>query len=245
MSMKRNAVIRTLTLIGALAMCLMSFGCKPEDEITPAPTAKPEAPDVIVTNQQLPQEHFIEVNGYGEVFTAPDFATVIIGVQSVSETAEEATTLCEELTRDVRQLALQQDVKYTDISIKGITLGTKLRENDGAIVGYVATDTITIVVWKVPSVNTLLSSIIDAGITESYSVTYSLTDASAAYQRALIDAMADALTKAQTVAEAGDVTIGKVIGVTELPTGDELVGVAFESSSIAVSAHVAVQYLIP
>jgi len=93
-------------------------------------------------------------------------------------------------------------------------------------------------------VNAILSPIIDARITESYEVTYSLLDASAAYTSALEAAMADAKEKADAIAAAGGVTVGAILAVSETPIESELAGVAFKSSSIAVNASITVTYQI-
>ncbi len=239
--MKRNAAA---CLIAVLLVGIVCAGCKAEDDITPAPTAKPDQASVVVNNEQLPQEHVIEVCGYGEVIAKPDFSTITIGVQGKSETAEEATQLCETAAQSVCDLATGQGALTKNITTAGVTLSTTQRESDGMITGYVAADTITVVVNDVEKVNAILSAIIDAGITESYEVTYSLSDASSAYQEALSAAMAAAQEKAAAIAVAGGVTLGAVVEVTETPSDAPLVGVAFESSAIAVSAEVTVRYLI-
>ncbi|MPM51976.1 hypothetical protein SDC9_98729 [bioreactor metagenome] len=92
--------------------------------------------------------------------------------------------------------------------------------------------------------NAILSPIIDARITESYEVTYSLLDASAAYSSALAAAMADAQEKAAAIAAAGGVILGGILSVSESPIESQLAGVAFKSSSIAVDAAVTVTYQI-
>lgn len=227
-----------LLLVAALA------GCKEEGDITPGPTAKPEQPTVIVNNEAVIAEHTISVNGYGEVIAAPDFSTITIVVVGSSETAEEAAAMCETLTQQVKDIATEQGVLPKSFSAAGVTLSTNQRESDGAITGYVARDTITITLNDVSKVNTVLSPIIDAGITESYEATYSLLDASAAYGGALAAAMQDAGEKAAAIAAAGGVTLGTVVSVLEAPVEDNLVGVAFKSSAIAVSANLTVTYSV-
>lgn len=244
--MKRNSFFRKTAALSVLAL-LLAFGCaacKAEGDITPAPTAQPDQPDVIVNNEIAPNEHTIEVTGSGKVIAAPDFSTITIVVQGSSETSEEAALKCEDLTSKVSEIAAEQGVLPKNLTTAGVTLSTHQRESDGAITGYVATDTITIITTDVSKVNAVLSPIIDAGITESYSATYSLTDASAAYDDALAAAMDDAYEKASAIAAAGGVAVTSIVSVVETPGEDQLVGVAFESSSIEVAAQVTVVYLI-
>ena len=235
-----RAVMALLSIVAVATLA----GCKEESDITPGPTAKPEQPTVIVNNLPEADAPVILVNGYGEVNAAPDFSTITVVVVGSSETAEEAATMCETLTQQVKDIALAQGVLPRNLSSAGVTLSTNTRESDGAITGYVARDTITITLDDVSKVNTVLSPIIDAGITESYEATYSLLDASAAYSGALAAAMQDAQEKAAAIAEAGGVTLGAILAVSETPVEDRLVGVAFKSSTIAVSANLAVTYAI-
>ncbi len=231
-------------LCAALVFAFGGLACKAEDDITPGPTAQPNEPDVIVNNEAAPVEHTIIVSGDGEVIAAPDFSTITIVVQGSSETSEEAALKCENLTAQVQEIAAAQGVLAKNLTTAGVTLSSHQRESDGAITGYVATDTITIITIDVSKVNAILSPIIDARITESYEVTYSLTDASSAYNEALAAAMADAYEKANAIANAGGVAIDTIVSVEETPGEDQLVGVAFESSAIAVNAKVTVTYLI-
>lgn len=240
-----RAFRRTAACLAAvLAGVALLSACKAEDDITPGPTAKPVQPDVIVNNELAPNEHTIEVTGFGLVIAVPDYSTITIIVQGSGTTSEEAAQKCEELVQSVLQTAGEQNVLQKDLTTAGATLSTQQRESDGAITGYVATDTITIHMDDVSRVNGVLSPIIDAGITESYEVTYSLLDGSAAYNDALADAMQDAKQKADAIAAAGQVTLGSIASVLEASGEDQLVGVAFESSSIEVRAQVTVTYLI-
>jgi uncharacterized protein len=228
----------------ALASIAAFAGCKAESEITPGPTAKPEQPNVIVNNDMEKDVHTISVNGFGEVIAVPDFSTITIVVVANSETAEEAAANCEKLTEQVKEIATTQGVLAANLSAAGVTLSSNQRESDGVITGYVARDTITITLKDVSKVNTVLSPIIDAHITESYEATYSLLDASSAYNGALAAAMQDAQEKAKAIAEGGGVALGAVVSVSETPVESNLVGVAFKSSEIAVSANLTVTYSI-
>ena len=226
----------------AAALCL---GCKAEEEITPGPTPKPASPDVIVNNQQVAPEHTIEVTGYGEVIATPDYATITLGVTGSAENAEQANQKCEANLAGVYEVAKNMGVQDADFTDSGIAITAQQRESDGAITGYHANVTVIITAHDVSTANAVTSGIIDASLCELKSTTYSLTDATAAYKEALIAAMADAAQKAQTLAEAGQVSLGAVIGVKEsLNEDSKLAGVDFQTSAIAVPAKVTVTYFI-
>ena len=239
---------KTIRLILCAAVIVLMLGtlaaCKEQDDIVPGPTAKPEQPNVIVNNEAVEPDHTIVVSGYGEVIAEPDFATINIVTVGASATSEEASSLCETMTAQVKEIAGAQNVLSKNLTVSGVTLSSTTRESDGAVTGYTARQTITIIETNVARVNTILSPIIDARITESYEVTYSLTDASSAYAGALAAAIADAREKAEAIAAASNVEIDQVILVTEAPLENQLVGVAFKSSSIAVDANLTVTYSI-
>ena len=241
----RRAFIRAIVCAALTIAALFAFAaCKEEGDITPGPTAKPEQPTVIVNNEAEEKEHMIEVGGYGEVIAEPDFSTISIVAMGTSATSEEAAANCAAVTQQVKDIAGTQSVLAKNLTTSGVTLSTSTRESDGAVTGYIARETITIIENNVERVNEILSPIIDARIIESYEVTYSLRDASAAYNGALAAAMEDAQEKAAAIAEAGGVTLGPVVSVTETPTESQLVGIAFKSSTIAVTANLTVTYLI-
>ena len=239
---------KTIRLILSAAVIVLMLGtlaaCKEQDDIVPGPTAKPEQPNVIVNNEAVEPDHTIVVSGYGEVIAEPDFATINIVTVGASTTSEEASSLCEAMTAQVKEIAGTQNVLSKNLTVSGVTLSSTTRESDGAVTGYTARQTITIIETNVARVNTVLSPIIDARITESYEVTYSLTDASSAYAGALSAAIADAREKAEAIAAASNVAIDEVLLVTEAPLENQLVGVAFKSSSIAVDANLTVTYTI-
>lgn len=242
---KKSKMLRiALALVLAALMTAGFASCKEEGDITPGPTAKPENPTVIVNNEAPAEVRTISVSGFGEVTAAPDFSTITIVAIGSSATSEEATAKCEAATEQIKQIADAQGVSANDLTTSGVTLSSNTRESDGVITGYVARETVTIIETELSLVNTILSSIIDARIIESYEVTHSLLDASAAYNGALAAAMADAQEKAEAIAAAGGLVITNVISVLEAPIENQLVGVAFKSSSIAVTANLNVTYSV-
>lgn len=236
---------RWLMLFSAALIVILLAGCKAAEEIVPGPTPKPASPQVIVNHEQAPVEHTISVTGRGEVIATPDFATLTLLVQKKAETAELANATCEENLQSVYEVAHSLGVLDRDITDTGVNMTPQLRETDNAITGYVASATVTIIAREYATANGVLTGIIDASVGELKSITYSIQDASAAYQEALLAAMADARSKAESIAAAAGTTLGAVVRVEEVSGDDStLVGVDFETSSIAVPAQVRVQFLI-
>lgn len=233
-----------LVLTAAALVCALA-GCKAAEEIKPAPTPKAASPEVVVNHELVPNEHIITVTGYAEVIAQPDYATLTLGVQGTAETAEQASMICEENLASVYDVARELGVPYNEMKDAGVTITAQQKEDEGVITGYLATAAITIIANDTSAANSIMSGIVDASVGELKSITYSITDTTAAYNAALLAAMDAARVKAETLAEASGVTLGAVIGVVETPSNDnELVGVDFESSAIAVPARVTVDYRI-
>ena len=243
--MKQRTLI-AFALCATGAMFLAGLGCKPTEEITNVPTPKAETQRIVINHELEAPEHTMTVTGYGEVIAAPDFATIMLGVQTTSDTAENASMQCAERMQSVVDAAVGLGLRRADITTTGIDIVAEIKEPEAEITGYTARESITIIARNVTLANSIMSTAIDAGASEIYSITYSITDTSSAYRRALAVAMEDASTKAAAIAESGSIVLGPIIGVEEAPYDDnKLIGVTFESSAIAVSAEVTVTYKIP
>ena len=243
--MKRRTRIAFAFCIAA-ALFLSGLGCKAQEDITNVPTPKPETQRIVINHELEAPEHTVTVSGFGEVIAAPDFATIMLGVQTTGDTAENASALCAERMQSVIDAAIGLGVRPSDVTTAGIDISTQVKESDNSIIGYTAKESITIIARNVSLANSIMSTAIDAGASEIDSITYSITDTSAAYRRALAAAMEDAASKAAAIAESSGLVLGVITAVEEAPYDDnKLIGVTFESSAIAVSAGVTVTYKIP
>lgn len=235
---------RILCLAAAVCLSGLLFGCKAQDEIVYVPTPKPESQRVVINNQGLEPEHTITVHGDGEVIASPDYATITLKVSSRGDTAEEASTRCSEQMQVVQTTAAELAVEESDSKLSAIEI-TAITKEDGTVTGYSAGQTVTYSVSDTPFVNSITSTLVDTGVAEIVSVSYSLLDSSGAYRLALAAAMEDARSKAETIAESADVHIGQVIFVDEEEDSQATPrDTAFESSEIFVSASVTVTFKI-
>lgn len=241
--MKRRSLIGLLAVL--LLIPVLAAGCKAQEEIKNVPTPRVDTQTVFLRQDWPDEVRTIEVNGSGEVIAEPDFATVRVGVSVAGESAEAASALCSEREQLIIDAAVAARILRTDITFAGIEIEAKRSEDGEEIVGYQAKDTITVIVRRVADVNSILTTVIDAGASQTFAVSYSITEASSAYREALASAMADAREKADVIAEAAGVQVRSVVGVIEQPYDESgVVGVDFESSAIAVEAKVTVTYRI-
>jgi len=231
------------------AFCCLALvpmiGCKAQEDIGNVPTPKPEKQTVVVNHELEKPEHYIQVVGNGEIIASPDFATIMLGVAVKGDTAETASAACQEEVKKAIAAATGMRIARDKISMRGVEIEPKLKPNSDAVSHYAATDVVTVIIQQVTQAESILTAMLDAGNFELRSITYSLTESSDAYQRALVAATADALAKATVLAESTGAKLGKVIGITETAyDSNTLIGGSFESSTIAVTAQITVRYEI-
>ena len=236
---------KLLALVCAGCLAASLAGCKAEEEIVNVPTPKIEQQTVVLEREKSAPEHYFEVTGNGEIIAAPDFATVTLRVSGAGETAEEASAACQEEAQKLIGAAISLYILKHNIQQRGLEIVSVADETGKNPTTYLATDVITLTITQVARTEQIIASLVDAGDNELVSVTYSITDSSEAYRNALSAAIDDARAKAETLAEKTGARLGDVIGIVETAFDEtKLIGVAFESSAIAVNARVTVQYKI-
>ena len=242
--MKKYVFVILMVLLVS-SICLFGIGCKADEEIVVVATPKPETQTIYIRQQTEKPEHYFTVIGNGEIYADPDFATLIMKASATGETAEEASALCQEESQSLIKTARSKGVFTKDTTQRGVELEPRFDEDGQTVLGYQATDVVTFIIRKVENTESIVAALMDAGSFELVGTTYSITEASEAYKNALSAAIEDAKQKAEVLAGTSGVKLGKVIGMTESPSNEEsLIGVAFESSAIAVSAQVSVQFEI-
>ncbi|MBR0444289.1 MAG: SIMPL domain-containing protein [Clostridia bacterium] len=234
-----------LPIICAVCLTALLTGCKAEDEIVNVPTPKIEQQTVVLEREKSAPEHYFEVTGNGEIIAVPDFATVTLRVTGSGETAEEASAACQEEAQKLNSAAISLHILKHNLQQRGIEIVPVTDETGKNPTTYLASDVITLTITQVGRTEQIVAALVDAGNNELVGVTYSIAESSEAYRNALSAAIDDARSKAETMAESTGVRLGDVIGIVETAFDEtKLIGVAFESSAIAVNAQVTVRYKI-
>ena len=236
---------KLLVIICACCLAASLAGCKAEEEIVNVPTPKIEQQTVVLEREKSAPEHYFEVTGNGEIIAVPDFATITLRVSGAGETAEEASAVCQGEAQKLIGAVISLHILKHNIQQRGMEIVPVTDETGKSPSSYLATDVIILTITQVGRTEQIIASLVDAGDNELISVTYSITESSEAYRNALSAAIDDARGKAETLADKTDVRLGDVIGIVETAFDEtKLIGVAFESSAIAVNAQVTVRYKI-
>lgn len=180
----------------------------------------------------------IGVSGSGHVTVTPDTAIASIGVDITAPTLAEATKeAADKMTAVIAAIKAQgvdaKDIQTSSYNVYPITNSPKEGESP-KITGYHVSNIVTIKVRKIDDVGKVIDASLTAGANSVNSVFFTLDDPSQAQNDARTAAVKDAMAKAQTLATAAGVKVGKIISISDIQTNVPLFRTgAFESAPAA------------
>lgn len=157
----------------------------------------------------------IVVQGSGSVTTVPDRGTFSFGVVTRAKTAAAAMSANGDAMQEVVAALKQAGIAAADLQTTQISLDVNVADNGGAVTGYTATSTVTAQLRDLSAAGKVVDAAVAAGADSVSGPSLSKGDADALYAEALKDAVADARAKAQTLAAAAGLTLGRVTAVSE------------------------------
>ncbi len=183
------------------------------------------------------------VTGNGSVKVEPDIAYANVGVRvsksSASEASRECATAIEKLIAGLKELGIKdEDIKTQSYYI---TPEYDYTGKTSEVTGYTSTHMLTVTVHNIDSVGDVLTKAANSGANQIYNINFSVADAQKYYSQALGLAIANAKGKAQVIASALGVSMGKVIQISEnggYSAPMYAAGVQFETAKMAMDAGV-------
>jgi uncharacterized protein YggE len=160
----------------------------------------------------------ISVTGEASVSVAPDLAQIEGGVTSEAKTAHEASDANNAAMGKVL-LALksagidEKDFQTTRLSLQPQTAPN--RPGPSAIVGYRASNRVTIRLRDVTKLASVIDTLVGAGANDLGGINFMVSDASKLLDEARGQAIADARRKAEIYAKAAGVTLGAPLSISE------------------------------
>ena len=160
----------------------------------------------------------IQVSATGTANMAPDMATVSAGVVAQGKTAREAMFgNATKMTRVFEELdAAGIEKKY--ITTSQLSLQPKYNyQNRQApkIEGYEARNTVSAKTYDLDTVGAMLDALVKAGVNNINGVQFSIKDSKSARDKAREDAIREAREKAESMAAAAGVKLGKLKSLSE------------------------------
>lgn len=162
----------------------------------------------------------VTVIGSGEVQGVPDTLTADVAIEFV---APDVTTAMNQ-TNDRQQAVINAltggGIDAKDISTTQVSLQPQYADNS-VIAGYRASNSIQVKIRKLDKASQALAAIVGAGgdATRINSVSYSIEDDSKLVRDARARAFDDAKDRAGQYAELSGLSLGKVISISEAPSG--------------------------
>jgi uncharacterized protein YggE len=169
----------------------------------------------------------ISVTGTGDVLAVSDIASLTVNLTKDGKTAKEAQDLLNEsITKTLAYLKTQKiDDKDIKSEYGGLTPKYSYSQpvcytypcstRDPVIVGYTATQSITIKVRVVDDASVVRTGLADLGITDISGPTFTIDNQDAFNDQARSKAIVDAKGKAEVLAKELGVRLGKVVNFSE------------------------------
>jgi uncharacterized protein len=162
----------------------------------------------------------ISVSGEAHISVPPDLAEVDGGVTSEAKTAREASEANNAAMGKVL-LALkaagiaEKDLQTSRLSLQPQSAPNRVSGGPMQIVGYRASNRVSIRVRDVSKVAGVIDTLVGAGANEIGGINFVVSEASKLLDEARTEAIADARRKAEIYAKAAGVTLGAPIDISE------------------------------
>ncbi|WP_244493438.1 SIMPL domain-containing protein [Aureimonas sp. N4] len=161
----------------------------------------------------------IEVDGEGTVYRAPDLAVTQLTVMRNAPTAAEALADVNKAIGDVSSAMSEFGVEKRDLRTAGFQISPQYQydnRQDGPqappkLVGYEVRNTLSVKVRDLTKLGALLDKAVTLGVNEGGSIQFEIDNPTEATQEARRLAVADAKARAETLAEASGLKLGRVL----------------------------------
>lgn len=162
----------------------------------------------------------IHVTATANVDVIPDRVSVSAGVQSDGKTAQEAMARNSELMRSVFATLAANGIAERDISTTNLNLNPRYdyeQRTNGQplLVGYRASNQITIVSRDLNQTGQLIDSLLQAGLNNINGVNFTVSEPEAAQAQARAAAIEKAKIKARMMAQSANVRLGRLLSLRE------------------------------
>jgi uncharacterized protein YggE len=198
---------------------------------------------------------FISVIGTGTVEAPPDIATLMIGVTAEGATAAEALAKNSAAVDAVITRLTATGIESRDLQTSNLSLNPNWTGYDGgqpSISGYVAYNTLTVRVRRLDSLGAVLDAAVTVGANTLNGLTFGLADPAPVLDEARKAAVADARARAELLAEAAGMTLGRLTAIRDAAASVdpvpmfraevEATPLPVEGGALGLSASVTLEY---
>ena len=170
----------------------------------------------------------ISVSGEGEIAIAPDIAMINVGVVREAKTARAALTANSEAMAKVLAAMQTKGIQDKDLQTANFNISPSYyypphkngqERNPPSITGYTVSNNLTIRIRDLSSVGDILDQVVTLGVNTGGNIQFANDNPKPAIIAAREAAVKAAIEKANTLANAASVKLGKILSISENSRG--------------------------
>ena len=157
----------------------------------------------------------ITVTGVGHVDAVPDEAELSLGITTNGQTAREALSANSAGMQRLIAALKAAGVAQRDIKTQNVSVGPHYDGGVDKTDGYTATNSVSVRIPQIDRAGAVLQAASNAGANQVYGPALTREDREGLEQKALENAVANARKRADTLAKAAGVDVGRVTAIVE------------------------------
>ncbi|PCJ91335.1 MAG: hypothetical protein COA46_07725 [Porticoccaceae bacterium] len=166
----------------------------------------------------------IHVTGEGEVAIAPDMAAISVGVVREGKTARAALTANNNAMVKVLEAMKAEGIANKDLQTSGFNISPRYfyppreknhQQKPPKIVGYTVSNNLAVRIRDLEKVGGILDRVVTLGVNSGGNIRFMNDNSKQVLKQARKAAMADAIDKAETLADAAGVDLGRILEISE------------------------------
>ncbi|WP_142416550.1 SIMPL domain-containing protein [Bartonella massiliensis] len=161
------------------------------------------------------REATITVTAIGESQAAPDMAIINLAVVTYDKTAQKALASNNQSINDIIKAFKNNGIQANDLQTSGLSIYQSNHEKKNNEKLYHVSNSLTVRIRDLSNAGKIFDQAMTLGVNSVNSITFTNADTKPFYQEARKKAIAEAIEKAQTIAQAADLKLGKIIEINE------------------------------
>jgi uncharacterized protein YggE len=179
-------------------------------------------------------ERGVVVTGSGSATAVPDRGSFSFGVRSQAKTAAAAVQANTAAAAAVVAALKRAGIAAADLQTAQVSLDPRTSDDGATVTGYGASTTVTAQLRDLGRAGAIVDAAVAAGADSFSGPALSTGDTTTLYAQALKAAIADARAKAQVVADAAKLSLGRITSVDESSSSPQPLAAGSAKDSIAI-----------
>lgn len=169
------------------------------------------------TNSFNPYPRQLNVSGQGKVYIVPDLAYIYIGVRvqtaSLSDSLNQSNSKAADIKAQLKELSVaEQDIQTSAFNV--YPQQNYDQNGQPTDIQYVVENTVNVTLRDLTKLGQVLDAVVRSGANSINGISFDVADRAAAEAQARDLALKDARARADEIAKASDVELGKLISVS-------------------------------